>query len=121
MSLNKSENVPNLLDFYPHRSVEWERNDAGRIVLLVPRFSNRWMVKNILSRMKNKHLKIHLDEFGSWVWQRLDGRTAVREIGTGLVAAFGDSVEPVYPRLGLFINALARRRYIFLKDSGGDS
>lgn len=108
------EQAPNLLDMCPVPSIKWEQAEDGLITLFTPRFSNKWMVKHILPRMKHQDLKIHLDEFGSWVWQQIDGHTTVFQIAKNLQEKFGESVEPVYDRLGLFINHLARRQFITL-------
>ncbi len=112
----KEEQAPNLLEMYPAPAIRWEQEEDGSITLFTPRFSNKWMVKHVLPRMKNKDLKIHLDEFGSWVWQQIDGHTTVLQIAKNLYEKFGEKVEPVYDRLGLFINHLARRQFISLAD-----
>lgn len=110
----QEEQAPNLLEMYPAPAIRWEQEEDGLITLFTPRFSNKWMVKHVLPRMKNQDLKIHLDEFGSRVWQQIDGRTTVLQIANNLYEEFGEKVEPVYDRLGLFINHLARRQFISL-------
>ncbi len=110
----QEERAPNLLEMYPTPSIKWEQAEDGLITLFTPRFSNKWMVKYVLPKMKNQDLKIHLDEFGSWVWQQIDGHTTVFQIAKNLQEKFGEKVEPVYDRLGMFINHLARRQFITL-------
>jgi hypothetical protein len=42
------------------------------IDLLLPRFSNSWLQK-IISHWRGPHIIIHLDIYGSEVWQAIDG------------------------------------------------
>ena len=84
------------------------------MVLQLPKFNNRFLQARLQSRMKHPFISIRLDVFGTWVWEKMDGNQTVFEIGESLSAEFGDAVEPVFERLGLFINLLARRRFIQL-------
>jgi hypothetical protein len=106
---------PNLLHFRPNHKVTWEQDTTGFIVLLVPKFKNRFLAKYVLPRLKKPNYKIKLDEFGSWVWKEIDGEKSVYDIGLGLQSNFGDKVEPVFPRLGQFINSMARYKFITLR------
>ena len=104
----------NLLDYAPQPVILWQMDANGHVVLKLPRFNSRLLKSLLLPRMKNPHLSIHLDVFGTWVWQEMDGKKTVAEIAKSLSVQFGDAVEPVYERLGLFINLLARRKFIIL-------
>ena len=86
--------------------------DGDTVILLYPKFRNKLLVKFLLPRMKKPDWKIRLDEFGSWVWQRCDGRATVREIAEGMREHFGEKVEPVYDRLGLFFKKLESDQFI---------
>ncbi|MBN2029778.1 PqqD family protein [bacterium] len=58
---------------------------------------------------------IHLDEFGSFVWNHCDGSQSVSEIAQKLRERFGDKVDPVYERLGGYIRLLAYHKLITFK------
>jgi phage-related protein len=73
------------------------------------------LVKYLLPHLKKRDFKIKLDEFGSCVWQQIDDRKTVMQIGGHLKEQFGEQVEPVYERLGMFVNLLARRNFISLE------
>ena len=105
----------NLLDYYPGRLLEWELDADERVVLLKPRFKNRWAEKVFVPKLTSRYIKITLDQYGSWVWQRIDGKTTVHQLGDKLVQEFGEKIQPVYERLGLFIKLLARNRFINLE------
>ena len=111
--------APNVLDMVPAHSMDFEERD-GRIMLLVPKFGDNRLGRFFMQRMKRPYYKIHLDEFGSRVWNLIDGRITVYQIGTLLHQEFGNDVEPVYERLGLFINMLAQRHFIHLKGQASD-
>ena len=87
----------------PEYNIKFEEKE-GKIFLLEPRFRNRFFSKHVLPRMKHPYVKIALDEFGTYVWKRINGRKTVYEIGEELTSEFGSQVEPVYQRLGLFVN-----------------
>ena len=112
MKRNKNRVGLNLLDLKPNRSYEWERNGDEQVVVLVPKFRNRLLVAWLLPRLRSPHFKVKLDAFGSHVWLNCDGTQTVHEIGQRLKQRFGDSVDPVYDRLALFIKRLERERFI---------
>jgi hypothetical protein len=101
----------NLLDLVPGKRLRWEM-DGDTVVLLYPKFRNRLLVKFLMPRMKRPFWKIKLDEIGSWTWQHADGKATVKQIGEGLREHFGDKVEPVYDRLGLFFRKLESDKFI---------
>lgn len=105
----------NLLDLKPTRNINWENGEGDLIVLLKPKFSNRWLAKLFLPRMKRPHYRIKLDDFGSLVWNCCDGKTTVRQIGASLQKKFGDKVEPVYERLGVFLRQLEENKFVIFQ------
>ena len=112
---NNNEVKPaNVLEMYPTQNVVWETLEDQNIALLVPKFKNKFLVKYLVPKMKNPNLKIKLDKFGTRVWQYIDGKNSVMQIGNHLKEDYGQDVEPVYERLGLFINLLAQRNFITL-------
>jgi hypothetical protein len=101
----------NLLECRPQPVVTAEP-DGERIVLLRPRFVRgplAWWLQPILP---HPYLKVHLDDVGSFIWQRCDGRTTVAEIAEAMEAAFGERVSPAIDRLALFLRQLERGRLI---------
>lgn len=113
---NKKKKI-NLLDLIPVRNVEWVNNEQNLIVLLKPKFTNRWLGKYILPRLKSPNYKVNLDAYGSFVWNNCDGKTTVAEIGERLKKEFGEDIEPVYERLCLFIKTLKRNRFVCYKEA----
>lgn len=112
--MNETEKKTNLLELTPFRSVSFETSEDGKVTLLIPKFKNRFAVKYFEPLLAKKHFKLKLDAYGSFVWSRIDGNTTVMAIANAMKEHFGDSVEPVYDRVGKFIHMLQREKFISL-------
>ncbi|MCP2518848.1 PqqD family protein [Candidatus Aminicenantes bacterium AC-335-A11] len=118
--MKKKENTNiNFLDLVPVRNIEWERGEGGLIVLLKPKFKNKFIVKYFLPKMKKPFFRIRLDEIGSYVWELCNEENTVSEIGIKLKERFGEKIEPVYDRLIIFLKQLERGKCIKFKLRGG--
>lgn len=107
---------PNLLDLIPRRVVAWEVTSEGNIDLIIPKFKYRGF-QYLMNRLgKSPVVRIHLDDFGSHVWQCCDGSNTVFTIGHNLQTAFGERVEPVFDRLATFIRLLYHHKTIILSN-----
>ena len=102
----------NLLDLIPIHHVNWIEDEKGKITLQKPRFQNRFLLKLIQQFQIKETFQIHLDEFGSYVWKQFDGNQCIYDIGLKLKDTFGECVEPVFDRLGLFIKMLIKNHLI---------
>jgi len=111
--LKKKDQHVNLLDLIPVQNMTWVENDEKFVILLKPKFSNRLLANYILPKMKRPNYKINLDKFGTAVWHNCNGKNTVAEIGEQLKRKFGDEIEPVYERLGMYIQTLAKNKFIY--------
>lgn len=64
------------------------------------------------SRLKKPFIKVNLDEIGSAVWLLIDGHRKVFEIGHEMEVRFGEKIQPVNERLGLFLGNLKKNKFI---------
>jgi hypothetical protein len=103
---------PNLLELRPSRLVECEHTAEGRVVLLKPKFTWGPLAKLLQPRLKRPHFKVHLDEIGTFIWDRIDGDTGVGAIADAAREHFGAKIEPVYERVKTFLNQLERGQFI---------
>ena len=55
---------------------------------------------------------IHLDRYGSFVWQIVDGRKNIINLGEEVKARFGEDAEPLYERLAKFFQILDSYKFI---------
>lgn len=60
---------------------------------------------------------IKLDKLGTRVWQLLDGKNNVYKIGQLLLKEYGDSCQPVYERLIVYLRYLSKKGWIRFKTS----
>jgi hypothetical protein len=105
---NKETVTINLLDVRPLRLAKWETTDDGKVVVLVPKFKNPFLVKWVLPVLAKPYFRIKLDAIGSVIWKQCDGTTPVSAIMETLRATFGETVEPVDARITSFFNHLER-------------
>jgi hypothetical protein len=109
----------NLLDLTPDRLFGDSVNDDGLVVVDMPRFHIPWMQKYLVPKSKYPYIKIKLDLFGSRAWQLTDGTRTVNDIADAMVEEFGDEVQPVYERLGIFYRTLRQRGFVRLRSADG--
>ncbi|MCT4509336.1 MAG: PqqD family protein [Tepidibacter sp.] len=113
---NKIKKDDNFLELVPKKTqeYEWKEKDNGLVQIIIPR-------QGILDKIVRfffktpKDMKIDLDENGSCVWKLIDGKNNVEEIGRNLKDEFGKKAEPVYERLGTYINILRNNNFITLE------
>jgi len=60
--------------------------------------------------------RIWLDEYGAFIWRKLDGYSSVKDIGVEVIKEFGED-ENVYHRLGKFLFDLERSGLIEIHNS----
>jgi len=103
----------NLLDFIPkHNSLISFSTDKKGIVTL--EVKNRGFYNRIAQFFfKRPEVSfITLEEFGSFIWNQIDGQKTVMEIGEKVKNQFGEKAEPLYERLGQYMNTLRKCEYI---------
>ncbi len=98
----------NLYDLRPQRAVAWEEGENGRVIILVPKFRNRFLVQWLLPLLRSQYFRVKLDDLGSAIWRQCDGTTTVAAMGDSLLRQFGEQAEPVYERIGTFIRRLEK-------------
>ena len=105
----------NLLELIPVRSVDWIKDEEGKIILLKPKYKSPFIKKHLLPRMKKPNFKVNLDEIGSYLWILIDGEKNVDQIAQLFKKQFGERVEPLYDRLSKFLMNLEKNRFIKFK------
>jgi hypothetical protein len=104
------------MELVPEHNARWEKNTEGGVILWTPKFTHPFMVKYILPLFRKKEYKINLDQYGSFVWLHVDGKKSVQQIGSAMYAEFGEKIEPVEQRLGIFINIMSNRNLLVLHE-----
>ncbi len=99
---------PNLLDLIPERTKPFRDEEDGTVTVLIPRFGDGRAGRFLQKFVGKSPICLHLDEIGTEAWRLCDGRRSVYEIGGCLQRKFGDRIEPVYERLGVYFRQMKR-------------
>lgn len=101
--LNNNDDVLNIV-YKRTGQFEYEV-DENNIVTILERQDHKIQKFFRKIRFKIPETKnITLDEYGSFIFLRIDGKRNVKELGECLEAEFGDKVSPLYERMLLFLN-----------------
>lgn len=108
----------NFLDYVPKHNAlfPYKKKKSGNIEVRVHNRGLFCRLTQILFQ-KPKYSYIMLDEFGSFVWEQIDGERNLYEIGKLVKERFGAEAEPLYERLSEFIKILRRNDFILYRDS----
>jgi hypothetical protein len=110
------KNEGNLLDYVPRRNplLDWRTREDGNVQLKVHR-------TGVLNWVSQKFFKapesstIDLDDFGSFLWLRINGDRNVQELARLLKERYGDQAEPLYERLVQYMRILKNNKFIELQ------
>jgi hypothetical protein len=104
--------VGEVLSVKPRKAeYEWYADEAGLVHVKVPKFEGK--VGNTFCRIlrKDEVFTANMDELGSFVWKRCDGKTSVKEILEELQERF-EGQENLDQRLFLFLRQMRQLRYL---------
>lgn len=107
------KNKENYLDFIPkHNSLyPFMTNQKGHIEIRVKNTGLFNRIAQFLFR-RPKFSNIELDDFGSFVWECINGESTIYEIGVLVKKEFEEKAEPLYPRLSQFIKTLRDNSFV---------
>lgn len=111
-----SRRKKNFLDYIPVRApaFAWREEDGAVVVDMVHKGVYAAIAQRLFHRPKVSHIK--LDEYGSFLWRRMDGHTDVAALGRLLEAEFGQDIQPLYPRLVQYMRTLLGNKFIALRE-----
>ncbi len=110
-----SKKKENFLDYIPLRNpaFAWTQ-EAGMVTVdMIHTGVYAAVAQKVFRRPRVSHVK--LDEYGSFLWLRMDGQRDVGVLGRELEARFGDKAQPLYPRLVQYMKTLLSNKFIVLK------
>ncbi len=111
----KKKNIvsENYLDRKPCRTdgINWTTDDSGIVTLEI---ENKGVFNTIAQKLfkKPRISYIHLDELGSFVWQRLCGDKTIIVLGEDVKEEFGEKANPLYERLAKYFQILESYNFI---------
>ena len=102
-----------ILETIPERIVEWEEGGKeGNTVLLVPRFRKGFLSRWMQPRLKKPFTRITLDDIGTFVWERCNGKIKAMDICAEMEEKFGERVHPVKERATMFLTTMYNHEFI---------
>ena len=85
---------PELLQAVLWPAVCHERDpETNHVVLLRPRFRAAW-ARRLLARPGKRHVRVHLDAMGTWVWDRLGPGVRLITVAQAMAEAFPEEPHP---------------------------
>ncbi len=103
----------NYLDKIPFRpqEMQWKCDEEGIVTLEIENrgFMNR-AAQKLFRRPRISY--IHLDKFGSFIWQSMDGKKSITDIGKEVEARFGEEAYPLYERLAYYFKTLDSYHFV---------
>ena len=102
----------NYLELTPGHLFDHVIEGNGNVSVLIPRFTNKILVKTLTPMLKSPFVKTKFDEFGSQVWLEIDGKKKVLDISANLKQKFGERIEPVEERLTRFLTQLYNYKFV---------
>lgn len=111
--INKADNF---LELVPKRDedLQWETKEDGLVEIIIPRQGLLDKIVRLFFKTP-KAMKIALDDVGTCVWKAIDGERNIEKIAEILKKEFGKDAEPLYQRLGTYINILRNNNFIILQ------
>jgi hypothetical protein len=98
------------LSLRPAQCVDYFVDDNdGQVVLRLPRFRSgplsRWLQPKL--RPERAHVRVRLEERGSWLWMHLDGKRTVADLVTEFRQHFPGDFEQIDHRVCQYLYQLA--------------
>ncbi len=115
-AIYKDDNFLDLIPV-PKDSQDWIIKEDGLIQIIIPRQGLLDKIVRLFFKTP-KVMRIDLDPLGSCVWNSIDGKNSIHEIGNIIKNKFGKDAEPLYERLGTYINILRNNKFITLNKVG---
>ena len=124
MSVGGHEVAKNMLGMIPVKTCRWYvSNTTNKCVIRRRRYPHRSSpYQRLFMRLLKRDVffKIYLDEYGSNIFQLIDGKRDMERIGFLVKRRFGKAVEPLYPRISAFLINMESNGLIRFKGGGTD-
>ena len=109
----KVKKKKNFMDLVPccNPIYTWDADKKGIVTVhVVNKGFYNWLAQKLFKRPRVSH--IALDEYGSFVWQQMDGKRTVFEISELVKGKFGKDAEPIVERLVQYFRILYQNKFI---------
>ncbi len=114
--MKKKQKDANYLEFVPmiKENLQWNREDDGSVILVREHKGISSRIAQKVFRMP-KETKVHLDEFGNFIWPLIDGRRSIYDIALLVKEEYGEKAEPLYERLCQYFKILEEEEFVVMQ------
>lgn len=93
----------------------WEVNENNHVIVHVGRkgFWQNCCTRIFGTEKADKKYEVELDDYGSYVWKKIDGKRSNMEIIEDIQRELGEEVNLASQRLVMFMHMLKRNKLIF--------
>ena len=116
MAKKKSENYLDYIPVYNPKNT-WDVTDGKVTINMVHKGIYDKIAQKVFHKPRVSH--IDLDEYGSFLWLRIDGQKTIGTLAGEMKAEFGEKAEPLYDRLVHYMQILRNNQFILLKGKDG--
>lgn len=111
---NKPNEKDNYVDRIPTINKHWELLKDGIVEVTV---ENKGFYNTLAQKLykKPRFSFIKLDEYGSFVWQQIDGQVDINEIGKRLAKKYPGAKDKLYERLCGYFKILEKNGYVTMR------
>ncbi|MDD2979332.1 MAG: PqqD family protein [Hespellia sp.] len=109
----KQKKDDNFLDYIPVKNpeYEWKMKDNGRAeVAVINKGAFNKIAQVVFKRPRISY--IELDEYGTFLWEMIDGKRDVLALSEKMKERFGKKAEPLLERLVKFIKIMQSNKFI---------
>ncbi len=111
--MKKQKKQENYLERIPSKNPNyvWKTDTDGIVTLEI---QNKGVFNRIAQKLfkKPKVSYVHLDEFGSFVWQQIDSKRDITAIGALVDEHLGQKAHPLYERLASYFQTLSSYGFV---------
>lgn len=108
-----AKNKQNFLDLIPIRNEKFRWMTLENDIVQIQIDRNGLLDRLVRPIFKTPNvMKIDLDTYGSFIWKQIDGTQTMESIAKALIEQYGDEINPLYERLGKYINILRNNQFI---------
>lgn len=116
-SIKNKKESENYLDYIPVKNSEfiWKYDENNIIII---EMTNKGIYDKIAQKMFKapKKSEISLDEYGSFIWEFIDGKNTIFDISQEISKKFGKNAEPLFNRIVKFFQILLDNKFITFKN-----
>lgn len=111
--MKKANTKKNYFDFVPKiaNGLKWNTQEDGLVVIEKEHIGLFAYIAQRLFR-KPRTTSIHLEKYGSYLWNYIDGNRTVLELAMLQKKHFGEEVEPVYSRIVMYFRMMENCGFI---------